>query len=165
MHVNYKQSVIVIIYQMTKTSGVLWDNAYSSVRYHSLTKSSSLPLEHKTPTNLLHLAQSWANQQSSSQFFQARFMSSSTVFLQVPSGLAASFSRLCPIQSGLHVEGYFCPCGEHDQAASTHLLCFTSSATLSVLVRLEMYVLVTRYSQRIHRIRLRQLPTNPLSRF
>ena len=125
MHVNYKQSVIVIIYQMTKTSGVLWDNAYSSVRYHSLTKSSSLPLEHKTPTNLLHLAQSWANQQSSSQFFQARFMSSSTVFLQVPSGLAASFSRLCPIQSDLHVEGYFCPCGEHDQAASTHLLCFT----------------------------------------
>ena len=54
---------------------------------HSITHSiTSLPLEHKAPTNLLQPTRSWTSQPCLIRVFPAAFISSSTVLLQVPSG-------------------------------------------------------------------------------
>ena len=63
-----------------------------------------------------------------------------------------------------HVKGYSCPCGEHGQAIF-HLLCFTSSTMLLMLVRLAISLFVTCCSQCIFTILLRHLPSKPVDSY
>lgn len=51
---------------------------------HSLIQSSSLPLDHKAPTNLLQPAQCWVSQVNSFQVFSASFIHSAQWFTSSP---------------------------------------------------------------------------------
>ena len=90
-----------------------------------LTQSSPLPLKRKAPTNLLRSARPLVCQLSSFQISPASLVSSSTIFLHVPSGVRFLLFPMVSIQGGMWL---FLSKGEHRQtiytfAASPHRPC------------------------------------------
>ena len=123
-------------------------------------QSSSLPLEHKAPTNPLQPSRSWASHSSSFQVFPISFISFSTDLLQVPRGLP-----LFLFPGGAHLSATF---GNLPffilSMCHLHLLRFTSSTMLLIPVLLLTSLLVTCCSQRTLRIQRKPRPSKPLSR-